>query len=344
MTKFVSPTIRLTSWYVVLIMSVSVFFSVAIYEINKHEVQAGLRRQATIYRSRYPSFTQPYFDPTNDDFVFAQTGELQSRLVTTLVIVNGVILLVGGSLSYLFAKRTLRPIEDNLESQRRFTADASHELRTPLTAIRTELEVTLRSDKTAPEEYRRVMGSTLEEVQRLQSLSTRLLRLAQHDGPLETTFSTVSLADVWADTVRLVRAEADKKNIAIEVPAVEAAVLGNHDSFVELFVILLDNAIKYSPAKTSIRLEAKQANDKIHLTVADQGAGISEQDLPHVFERFFRADTSRSSNKASGYGLGLPIAQQIVQRYNGSISLTSTLGQGTTVHITLPLASSSRRR
>ena len=336
--KPLSATMRLTSLYVLLIMSVSVFFSIALYEVNKHEVDLGLRRQATIFHNQFNPFSSPQFDPTNDDFVGAQAQEIQSRLTSSLIIINAFILVIGGGLSYFFAKRTLRPIEDNLESQRRFTADASHELRTPLTAIRTELEVTMRAAQTEPEEYRKVIGSTLEEVQRLQDLSSRLLRLAQHDGPVMAQQTTVSLAGVWSDAARLVRSEADKKNIQLVVPTQEAAIRGDHDSFVELFVILLDNAIKYSPAKSSVTLGVQVAGGKAQLTVTDQGIGIAEKDLAHVFERFYRADASRSSQKTSGYGLGLPIAKQIVDQYKGTILLTSAVGQGTTVHLTLPLA------
>lgn len=336
--KMLSPTLRLTSWYVLLIMSVSVFFSVALYEIGMREVDTGLRRQATIFHDRITFLGPPQFDPTNDDFLLAQSNEVEHRLRVTLFLINTVIFFAGGGLSYLFAKRTLRPIEENLELQRRFTADASHELRTPLTAMRTELEVTLRSAQTAPEEYRKVIGSTLEEVQRLQDLSSRLLRLAQHDGPIQVDLATVSMAGVWQDAVRLVRAEAEKKHIQLIVPPQEAAVRAEHDGLVELLVIVLDNAIKYSPEHTTITLGLGAANGKAHLTIQDQGVGIAAPDLPHVFERFFRADASRTSQHAAGYGLGLPIAQQIVQRYKGTISLTSAVGRGTTVHITLPLA------
>ncbi len=331
-----TPTVRLAAWYTLILMFISVFFSVLLYNVLIRQAEIGLRQQAQMFHRRWVPAVSP-FDPADDDLLSAQLLDFRERLRASLLLVNGIILLAAGSASYFLAKRTLRPIEDSLEAQRRFTADASHELRTPLTAMRTELEVALRGPRPKPEEYERILHSNLEEVQRLERLSTGLLRLAQN-GEQPVPLRPTPLALVIADAVRMTRAAANQKRITVETPTTTSSVSGHHDSLAELLVILLDNAIKYSPPDTTVIITTRSDNGRIVMTIRDHGAGIAAADLPHVFDRFYRVDPSRTKNKADGYGLGLPIARQIVERHRGAIRLDSTPGRGTTVMVSLPAA------
>lgn len=331
-----SPIVRLTGWYTLIIMLLSISFSVALYYVMAPQVKEGLRRQAVIFNERWPGGPGSFV--FNEDLIRAQLIDIRTRIKTTLILLNGAILVVAGSASYLLAKRTLKPIEENLAAQRQFTADASHELRTPLTAMRTEIEVALRSKESNPAEYERIMHSSLEEIQRLENLSHGLLRLAQHEAGQPIARVPVSVSVVIDQAVKNVSVPAQTKGIQIEKTDLNETVLGEPHSLTELFTILLDNAVKYSPENTQISLTGRRSYRNVVIEIVDQGVGIRAADLPHIFERFYRADTSRSKLKADGYGLGLPIAKQIADQHNGLIEVTSRPGQGTTVSVTLPRA------
>ncbi|MFH1171285.1 MAG: HAMP domain-containing sensor histidine kinase [bacterium] len=339
MTFFRSPIIKLTLWYLLIIMCISFFFSIVLYETSTNQVRQGLRRQAVLFRDRRFPFPLPY-DPVNEELLAAQLQEIQERMRTILAIINGTILALAGSVSYLLAKRTLRPIEESLDAQRRFTADASHELRTPLTAMRTEIEVALRATESHPEEYQRVMKSALEEIQRLERLSHALLRLAQYEEqrkPLPVGLVVASA--IIEDACRRISPHATAKHIAIQQKGADGNVLGEKESLAELLVILLDNAVKYSPEKTTIEISSSPSDaHRVALTIRDQGIGMKESDLEHIFDRFYRADSSRSKEHVDGHGLGLSIAKQIVEQHHGTIDVQSILGKGTTVTIILPRA------
>lgn len=335
-----SPTLRLTLAYVAIIMCLSLAFSVALYDIATRQVAGGLRHQVQVFYGRRMPLTLP-FDPFNEELLEAQAHEIQERVRTSLIVINGVILLAAGGVSYLLARRTLRPIEESLAAQRRFTSDASHELRTPLTAMRTEIEVALRNKTLGCDEHLKVMRSALEEIQRLERLSRGLLRLAQSEErelPVSAAVQPVELLTKKA--VKDVTPSAKAKRISFEYGGLEGSVQGEHDSLVELFIILLDNAVKYSPANTTVNVRSRVLGNRVVIRVEDRGIGIAPTDLPHIFERFYRADRSRSKSAADGYGLGLPIAKHIVEQHHGSIDVKSDIGAGTVVSVFLPRAAS----
>ncbi|MFA5107564.1 MAG: HAMP domain-containing sensor histidine kinase [Patescibacteria group bacterium] len=336
--KLNAPTLRLAGWYTLIMMCLSISFSVAIYQISPGQIGVGLRHQAEIFRSRDDDYPPPMiFNPIEEEFLQAQIIEVRNQLRTTLIILNGAILLVAGAISYFLARRVLKPIEDNLETQRQFTADASHELRTPLTAMRTEIEVALRDAAANDHDFRDILRSNLEEVQRLEGLTTGLLRLARHDnnGHSQPT-TTVSIASASDEAIQRVASLAKKKGITLKRKALDGTVLGDSHSLVELLVILLDNAIKYSPDKTNVEISSQTKAGRTTITIADHGLGIRATDLPHIFDRFYRADVSRSKHRVEGFGLGLPIAKQIVEQHHGTIEVKSELGKGTIVTVRLP--------
>ena len=127
------------------------------------------------------------------------------------------------------------------------------------------------------------------------------------------------------------------KDIGIELPKTKLIIFGDPDQLVELFVTLLGNAIKYSPNKSKIQIKAhKDHNSMVVIKVIDNGIGISQIDLPHIFERFYRADHSRNKSKVDGYGLGLSLAESIVKTHNGKITVKSTVGEGSVFTVLLP--------
>jgi signal transduction histidine kinase len=332
---FKSATFRLTASYLAILMSISIIFSLVLYNVSVHELHNDLRRQL------------PYFQQFQTDDGFGQgfagletqqESIAQHRLQIQLILVNLIVLAAAGVASYWLARRSLKPIEEALEAQSRFTADASHELRTPLTAMKSEIEVALRSPKLSGKEARDLLASNLEEIGKLETLSNGLLRLAQHDNHDSEAFAPVSLAKVSADAVERMATAIKKKSIKVSNEVEPTIVWGDRQHLTEVVAILLDNAIKYSPAKSEVRLMSKVQGNFALLQVHDQGQGITEVDLPHIFDRFYRADTSRSKDKTNGYGLGLSIAQKIADLHGGTIEATSKFGKGSVFTLKLPLS------
>ena len=327
-----SAVLKLALWYLVIIMVLSATFSGVLYRISSVELNRGLRRQ-NIFLNQPPPEDPLAFE----QFRLDQLQESRKRLSQNIWLVNLAILLAGGAGSYWFARRSLKPIQDAMDAQSRFTADASHELRTPLAAMQTEIEVVLRDPKLDQEMAANILRSNLEEIAKLKSLSDGLLRLARENGK-STPVESVTLEKITKEAVNQVSSLANDKEITITNSVSDITVLGDEQNLVELAVILLDNAIKYSEPKTTVKLSSKKHNKYGYLTVADQGQGIKASDLPHIFDRFYRADSSRSKEKVAGYGLGLSIAKKIADLHKGTIEAKSTPGKGSTFTVRLPLA------
>ena len=263
-------------------------------------------------------------------------SETKHRLFLALLLVNGSILIAAGGFGYLLAGKTLRPIKQMVDDQHRFISDASHELKTPLTSLKTSFEVYLRDKHKSTKKAEQLITESIAEVDKLQSLSESLLQLTLYKTPhAMNLLRPTSVKKCIELAVKKVQPLATEKQIQIAAPSTSAIVLGNQDSLVQLLVILLDNAIKYSPTKSMVRITVTARDRSVSLTVSDEGPGIEPCDLPHIFDRFYRADQARSTTKQGGYGLGLAIAQNIAEVHSGKLSVRSKPGSGTqfTLHI-----------
>ncbi|MEI8061504.1 MAG: HAMP domain-containing sensor histidine kinase [Candidatus Berkelbacteria bacterium] len=326
--KFTTAITKLTIFYVLIVMFISIGFSVAIYQISSSEIDRGLGRQNSMMQN-VPS---KYDSRVLDDFASFRNQQLDdsnNRLQTNLAYFNLLILVLSAFASYFFAHWTLRPLEEAIEEQNRFTADASHELKTPLAAMRSEIEVSLRDKNCNLSETKKLLNSNLEEIEKLETLSGALLKLAKLDETQKIDFATLDLDEVVVESYEKVESLAKKKNIDIDAKLVHTKILGDKPSLTELFVILFDNAIKYSPSGSKIRVKLTSDGKHSEVSIRDHGVGIKSSDLLHIFDRFYRADQSRNKEKAEGYGLGLSIAKRIVDLHSGKISATSTPGKGT---------------
>jgi len=225
---------------------------------------------------------------------------------------------------------------------RRFTADASHELRTPLTAIRSVGEVALQ-DQRSPAEYRDVIGSMLEEVDRLTRLAESLLALSRADaGHVQLQREDIALLRLAEEASSVVEVLAEEKRQQIDI-AGDANLLVSVDRLIlrQAIVNLLDNAIKYSPPGSQILVRVQSGGDQqVFLDVIDQGPGIPSEHQPYVFDRFFRVDKART-REWGGAGLGLSITRWAVEAHGGEITLESEEGHGSTFRVSLPLANYS---
>lgn len=332
---FRSALLKLTGLYLLILMLICLLFSMNLYRISTVEVSTRLRRQADLIASS--RFGNLQVDP--DLLEIAVLNELensQRHIIAQLIYANIVILCLGGVGSYLLAKRTLEPIEEAHAAQIRFTADASHELRTPLTAMRAETEVTLREKKLTVAMARKQLESNVEELERLTSLSENLLQLARGNDTSDWK-AKVKLADVFTEAVKQIRYKAEQKKATINLSPTGAVVAGSPSQLNQLFVILLDNAIKYGKDGQTIRVSCKTTPTHASVSVKDEGVGISKKDLPHVFERFYRVDTVRNQTVSPGYGLGLSIAEKIVHSHGGDLEVSSKLDKGSTFTVILPI-------
>jgi signal transduction histidine kinase len=324
MNAFKTARIKLTAWYLLIIMFISLSFSAILYQIVSLEITRFAQAQRFRFDQRF----------LLDEELLAES---QQHLFWSLVEINGIILVVSGSLGYLLAGKTLFPIQKIVEEQKRFVGDASHELRTPLTALKSMLEVSLRDKKITLKEARSIIGDSLEETDKLTLLSNSLLELARLDGDARKLIKEkLFVKDLVVDSLKQVSLRAKTKNISISSSTNGTQILGNREKLIETLVILLDNALKYSPSGSQISISAKAFKNSALIKVSDHGVGISPADLPRIFERFYRIDSSRSRQEEGGYGLGLAIAQKIVEEHHGKIEVESELGKGSEFKITFP--------
>jgi heavy metal sensor kinase len=232
---------------------------------------------------------------------------------------------------------TLRRLDESFRQLRQFTSDASHELRTPLAAIRSIGEVGLERNGTR-EEYRELVGSMLEEVNRLTRLVDELLMISRGDsGAIHLNLSGVLIFDLVRETVLLLEPLAEEKEQRLVLSGDTTATVNADPVFLRQALLnVLFNAIKYSPrgGVTSLSVE-KEDPHQVVIAISDKGPGIPKEHHLRIFDRFYRVDAGRSRD-AGGFGLGLSIAQWAVQAHGGTISVVSSVGEGSTFRISLP--------
>lgn len=236
-----------------------------------------------------------------------------------------------GELARAF-NQTLERLERLFRSQQRFLADVSHELRTPLTSVRGNLDLMSRFGRYDAES----MSVIQDEMERMSRLLGDLLLLARADsGGLPLQHEPVELDNVLFEVYRQVRRI--EKPVAVELTAVDqATILGDEDRLKQLVLNMVDNGIKYTPPGGVVKLKLSKDDFWAQITISDTGVGIPAEDIPHIFERFYRVDKARGRAQG-GSGLGLAIAKWVTQAHGGHIQVDSVVGQGTTFRIHLPL-------
>jgi signal transduction histidine kinase len=229
-----------------------------------------------------------------------------------------------------------RQLEQSLDSQRRFVADASHELRTPLTTVRGNIELLRRDPPLETPERADVLADTKDEVERLIRLVHQLLVLARADAGQTLRREPVPIRPLLEDVCRQARLIAPQRSIS-RAPLPEVAVWGDSDALKQVLLILADNALAHTTPDATVEMAASvvSAEGQIAIRVRDTGAGIAPDVLPHIFERFYRGQISRSG---TGTGLGLSIAKELVEAQGGALTVESVVGQGSVFTATLPQA------
>ena len=245
---FQKARIKLTAWYLLVIMLVSISFSFVVYGILTNEVERFDRIQRVRFEHANPGVFP--FLPDHD-----LVDEFKGRIALILISINTLILVLSGLLGYFLAGRTLKPIKRMVEEQNRFISDASHELRTPLTALKSSMEVFLRDKRPNLEEAKTLIGSSIEDVDKLKALSDSLLQLTQYgkvNGNLK--FEKLSISQLVITALGKVSAIAKTKKVRIENKCTDIEIEGNIYSLTDMFVIFLDNAIKDSKVGVSVEI------------------------------------------------------------------------------------------
>jgi two-component system OmpR family sensor kinase len=232
----------------------------------------------------------------------------------------------------------LTSIDAAYGAQQRFVSDASHELRAPLTAIQGNLELIRRHPEMPLTDRDEALAEAERETGRLARLVSDLLALARADAGVTLRHTVVDLDVLVLDAFRAAHQLAHGQTLRLD-PFEPAQVAGDEDRLKQLLLILLDNALKYTPPEGQVTLGLRQAADRVEILVQDTGVGITSEDLPRVFERFYRADPARGRDPG-GTGLGLPIARWIARQHGGDVMLSSTSAAGTTAIVWLPLPQS----
>ncbi len=228
-------------------------------------------------------------------------------------------------------------LHHSFDQIKQFSVDASHELRTPLTIMRGEVELALRSTK-SPEEYRSILVSNLEEILRLASIIDSLLTLSKADAnrPPEIAVERLNMYDLVEELYEDTEVIAMKKNISVVLAKNDRLeILGDKIRLRQLFLNLLDNAVKYTPDRGKVTLASEGINGWVKVSVKDTGIGIPSEEREKIFDRFYRVDKGRS-REMGGSGLGLSIAQWIAGLHRGRIEVDSSPGQGSTFSVYLP--------
>ena len=330
-------------------MLVSGFFSLIVYRGFTKELGRGFRFQAlhtaperrVVVQERNGFFRILPFMIYPDEIAPEEFVEIinlaKRRFALQFLIINGGILFLAGTAGYFLAGKTLQPIEVMVDEQKRFVADASHELRTPLTSIKTEVEVALRDKKLKLVDAKELLKSNLTEIDKMKYFSDNLLALSRYEASgRDLSMEDVDLAEAVRQAIERNAPQAREKKISIKEDLSAVTVKGNPQSLVELISILINNAIKYSPEGKEVRVSVRIKGKKAVIEVRDQGIGISEKEIPHIFDRFYRADSSRNKTIVDGYGLGLSIAKSIVDAHKGEIKVESEVGKGSRFIVVLP--------
>lgn len=352
MNVFAFTRIKLTAWYVAAIMAVSIMFSIVIYSGITRNIEEvffraemrmrgapGLGQQIAKELIEKQNLSTTSSNLSNKDvleqFFIDELASSKRKVFNNLLFANFLILIISSFVSYGLSTKTLKPIEDILIEQKRFVADASHELRTPLTSLKTSIEVSLR-DKTLNKKTKRILNDNLKDVDSIKNLIDSLLQLASQENKTIVK-QLIDIQEIVGKSIKLIKPMANDKNIKIVSKLCHKQILASQVGLSQLMTILLDNAVKYSNPDTKIKVEVINQRRNILIKVSDEGVGISKKYLPHIFDRFYRVDSSRTINTSSGFGLGLSVAKQIVENHNGFICAESVIGKGTTFTIKLPV-------
>lgn len=322
---FSKTRIRLSFWYFLILLFILLFFSIFIYKSQEKNFTK------IIFKKEFGGHIPRKIDKIEREEITYQIKALKENTIFNLIIINNLILILGFGLSFFLADKTLAPIKKNSQIEKEFLATVSHELRNPLAVLQTLTEVNLRGKNKTKKEYKQVLSQINEEMKRFANLVNDLLFISRASSKvLKLKFEKINLSQILA--VVLLKFESVfklKKIIVLKKIEKNIFTIGDSEKIKQLFFILIDNAVKYSANKISIIKIRLIKNKAIIFTIKDNGLGISKDDLPHIFERFYKGKLANSQSS----GLGLFIADWIVKEHRGNLRVESETGKGSKFEI-----------
>jgi signal transduction histidine kinase len=281
--------------------------------------------------------------PDGGMLVTGQSLEAEQTALHSLLLVlvggGGAGFLLSLAAAWFLSGRALIPIQQAFQRQQEFVADASHELRTPLTVLRSATDLLNQHRDDPLENNGELFDDVRGEIARMERLAQDLLTLARSDaGGVELMTAPLELSDIANEVVRRTTPLAQSQGVQLTVHAdpQPSTVEADPDRLQQVLVILIDNAIKHTPAGGKVDVLVRRHGQSAQVEVADTGVGISPEHLPRIFDRFYRADKARAREQG-GTGLGLAIAKMLIDAHGGQLQLASTVGGGTHVTVSLPL-------
>ncbi|MEI7616285.1 MAG: HAMP domain-containing sensor histidine kinase [Actinomycetota bacterium] len=354
---FTRAKARLTIFYTIFISVVVILFSIGIYFSYLGYLKGDFENEL----NEEIHFIEIQDNGSADSDDIAQlpstpkeiSTNASKRLGSIILIVDGSIIIFSAFLGYALAGFTLKPIQNNQDVQRRFMSDASHELRTPLSIMKTGIEVELRNPA-IPGECKPVLKSNLEEINRMSDIVESLLFILRADsGNEDFKFESLNLPQLISTVFKNMKPYADQKKIALimenqnisfnkSTRETEKAkkeedifIKGDSNKLKQAFYNIFKNAVDYSKTDGEIILSVIKQSGSVQIIITDNGNGIPIDELPHVFERFYRSTNILGADN-NGSGLGLAITKEIIEKHNGTIKIESSVGDWTVVSVSLP--------
>ncbi|MCR4285701.1 MAG: HAMP domain-containing histidine kinase, partial [Candidatus Kaiserbacteria bacterium] len=296
--SFNGAVIRLTAYYTIGVCVILLAFNVLVYTLISADIQSAF-----------------LVDDERGDIIDLQdesiSHEIKENLIDVLITTDGFLLIITISISYLLARRTLTPLAESYERQKRFISDAAHELRTPLSVMKAGTELILNGTR-SESEYKTYVIELQEEVERIIRLSNDLLILAQHEGGTTSSSTPFLFSNVCETACKDMSSYAVLKGVTLNT-SIESNVslVGNENDMLRLVLNLLKNAIDYNRPEGTVTLTISEREGSVFLIVSDTGVGIDEIHFPHIFERFYKVDQARRQKDVVGSGLGLSIVKEI---------------------------------
>ncbi len=326
-SPFTQTRLILSAWYTFILSLILIAFSIALSITYNNDVTRIVLQQD------FGNHVPRTLSRTELRLVLAQVRALRYTSRLDIIVIDIITIFIGGALSFFLAGKTLKPIQKSLVSQKVFIADASHELKSPVTVIQSACEVALRSSTKSKEDYKQVLITVHEQSLRIGKLINDLLSLSVLDAGSTKELKPCSLSSIAQKEIENMQPIAIKDKIILKTNIEsDVNILGDTDSLQKLIIILLDNALKFTPAKGKVNLTVTQ-KPLPSLTVSDTGMGIALQKQKDIFKRFYQADDSHAGK---GAGLGLSIAEAIMQMHKGRITLESWPGKGSTFTCIFP--------
>ncbi len=261
---------------------------------------------------------------------------VMDQFLTGMIILGSIASFILAFVSWWLAGRSLGPAQKAWDQQQNFVSNASHELRTPLTLMRATAEIGLRTHPS--QEQRKFLQDIVSEADYMNHLVDDLLLLSRLDAHrLPLAQETIQISDLMAETIRQMEKLGQEKSVTLKLNSTKGNIIGDPARVRQVLLILLDNALRFTPEGGMIQLSAQPAGKFIEMIVSDNGPGISPEHLPHLFERFYQVRTNANGDSRSN-GLGLSIAKALIEAQHGNIRITSAPGKGTQVHFFLPTA------